>query len=120
MLCDLDTTKPDWFYGFCLEIVFYNMQMNLIECHEKVMGYRLNEQGVPHGIEIKKNNCWAVYHWSIDKHKGSICTGGRNASLPAQSIMTWLYYAGYSSAKWHKIYIDKEKDLEIEEKGLEN
>ena len=34
--------------------------------------------------------------------------------------MTWLYYAGYSSAKWHKIYIDKEKDLEIEEKGLEN
>ena len=57
---------------------------------------------------------------SVDKHKGSICTGGRNVSLPEQSIMTWLYYAGYSSAKWHKIYIDKEKDLEIEEKSLEN
>ena len=57
---------------------------------------------------------------SVDKHQGSICTGGRNASHN-QHTASWLgCYAGYSSEKWHKIYIDKEKDLEVKEKDLEN
>lgn len=54
MLSDLRSTKPELLYGFCLELMFHDTQMNLTQCYEKVTSYPLNEQGIPEGIEIKK------------------------------------------------------------------
>ena len=76
MLSDLRSTKPELLYGFCLEPMFHDTQMNLTQCYEKVMSYPLNEQGIPEGIEIKKRISAEQYitnfKESLDKHKGSI------------------------------------------------
>ena len=118
MLSDLRSTKPELLYGFRLELMFHDTQMNLTQCYEKVMSYPLNEQGIPEGIEIKKRISAEQYitnfKESLDKHKSSIISkGDRNASHPSNTqyrdLVMMLNTAGYSSAKLQKYYIDKDE-----------